>query len=164
MNNIKKYWFQILLISSIIFTLFSCDIQKKAIKTKEDRTVSELTERTIKRKGDTVTYTIPNIKLKDTTIYTVNREGTTLRTVYNDQGNISNIECYSSLIDVTERLAIVTEEFIKSKDREKTEEFDSSIILYGFLGLGFIVIIVCFFGFRFLNRNTAVLNKILEKT
>ena len=81
MKFVKKRWFEILLILSIIFTLFSCDIQKKAIKSKEDRTVSELQERTIKRKGDTVTYTVPKITYRDTTIYTVNRQGTTFRMI-----------------------------------------------------------------------------------
>jgi hypothetical protein len=141
-------WFAFLL---ILLAMTSCDIQKKALKTKTDRTVSEISERSIKRKGDTVTYIIPNIKLKDTTIYTVNREGTTLRTVYNERGQISSIDCFSSLIEVTERTNKLIEEVIKDKNREKTEEFDSSVILYGFLGLGLIVLIVGFFGFRYLK-------------
>lgn len=163
MKKLTKYWFEILIIVSILLTLSSCDIQKKNIKQKEDRTVSELTERTIKRKGDTVTYVIPNIKLKDTTIYTVNRQGTTLRTVYDNRGTIEQIDCFSSLIEITERNEKLLQEVLKSKDREKTEEFDSSIILYGFLGIGFLFAIGLFFGLNFLNKNTKALNMVLEK-
>ena len=163
MKTIKKYWFQILLIASILFTLFSCDIQKKAIKNKQNRTVSELTERTIKRKGDTVTYTVPKITYKDTTIYTVNRQGTTLRTVYNNSGQIDQIDCFSSLIEITERNEKLLQEVLKSKDSEKKEEFDSSIILYGFLGIGFLFAIGLFFAFNFLNKNTKTLNLLLDK-
>ena len=163
MKTIKKYWFQILLIASILFTLFSCDIQKKAIKNKQNRTVSELTERTIKRKGDTVTYTVPKITYKDTTIYTVNRQGTTLRTVYDNSGQIDQIDCFSSLIEITERNEKLLQEVLKSKDSEKKEEFDSSIILYGFLGIGLLFAIGLFFAFNFLNKNTKTLNLLLDK-
>ena len=163
MKIIKKYWFQILVIFSILFTLFSCDIQKKAIKNKQDRTVSELSERTIKRKGDTVSYTVPKIIYKDTTIYTVNRQGTTLRTVYDNSGQINQIDCFSSLIEITERNEKLLQEVLKSKDREKTEEFDSSIILYGFIGVGLLFAIGLFFVTRFLNQNTKVLNLLADK-
>jgi len=163
MKKLNKYWFHILIVLSIMVCLFSCDIQKKAIKNKENRTVSELQERTIKRKGDTVTYTIPKVILKDTTIYTVNEQGTTLRTVYNRSGNISEIECFSSLIEITERLERMTAEVIKQKDSEKTEDFDSSFILYGFIGLAVIIAVVAFFFFRFLSQNTRAMNKVLER-
>ncbi|WP_299116966.1 hypothetical protein [uncultured Winogradskyella sp.] len=148
---------------AIILLFNSCDIQKKAIKNKEDRTISEVEERTIKRAGDTVRYTVPKITYKDTTIYTVNRQGTTLRTVYDNSGQIEQIDCISSLIEVTERLERMTEEVIKSKDREKTEEFDSSIILYGFIGVGILLAIGLFFITRFLNQNAKAMNLLLEK-
>ena len=110
---------KLIYIIAVLFLISSCDIQKKAIKNKQDRTISELEERTIKRKGDTVSYTIPKVTYKDTIIYTINRQGTTLRTVYNDTGNISQIECFSSLIEITERLERMTEEVIKSKTVRK---------------------------------------------
>lgn len=147
----------------ILWVFTSCDIQKKAIKNKEDITTSEVQERTIKRAGDTVRYTVPKITYKDTTIYTVNRQGTTLRTVYGNSGQIEQIDCISSLIEVTERLERMTEEVIKSKDREKTEEFDSSVILYGFIGLALIIAVLAFFFFRFLGQNTRAMNKVLER-
>ena len=155
---------KLIYIIAVLFLTSSCDIQKKAIKNKQDRTISELEERTIKRKGDTVTYTIPNVILKDTTIYTVNRQGTTLRTVYNDSGNISQIECFSSLIEITERLERMTEEVIKSKDSEKTEDFDSSFILYIIIGVVVLGSFALFLMYKTLNNNsqaiTAVLNNL----
>jgi len=155
---------KLIYIIAVLFLTSSCDIQKKAIKNKQDRTISELEERTIKRKGDTVTYTIPNVILKDTTIYTVNRQGTTLRTVYNDSGNISQIECFSSLIEITERLERMTEEVIKSKDSEKTEDFDSSFILYIIIGVVVLGSFALFLMYKTLNKNsqaiTAVLNNL----
>ena len=155
---------KLIYIIAVFFLISSCDIQKKAIKNKQDRTISELEERTIKRKGDTVIYTIPNVILKDTTIYTVNRQGTTLRTVYNDSGNISKIECFSSLIEITERLERMTEEVIKSKDSEKTEEFDSSFILYIIIGVVVLGSFALFLMYKTLNKNsqaiTAVLNNL----
>jgi hypothetical protein len=152
-----------LLILLFILSFFSCDIQKKAIKTKTDRTVNELTERTIKRKGDTVTYIIPNIKLKDTTIYTINRQGTTLKTVYDNKGQLSQIDCFSSLIEITERTERMMQEFIKDKNSEKTENFDSSFILYIMLGIVLMFLILVIFGFKYLNQNTKAVSEILNK-
>ena len=152
-----------LIIIIFILSLFSCDIQKKAIKTKTDRTVNELTERTIKRKGDTVTYIIPNIKLKDTTIYTINRQGTTLKTVYDNKGQLSQIDCFSSLIEITERTERMMQEFIKDKNSEKTEDFDSSFIFYIMLGIVLMFLILVIFGFKYLNQNTKAVSEILQK-
>ena len=163
MKKISKYWFEILLIGSLLFTLFSCDIQKKAIKNKEDRTVKEQTETVTKRLGDTVIYTVPKIVYKDTTIYTVNRQGTTLRTVYDSSGQIDQIECFSSMIEEITRSNRELVEVIKEKDKEKTEDFDSSFILYGFLGLGVMLALVLFVFLHFANKNTKLLNVLAEK-
>jgi len=152
-----------ILFLGLLILLSSCDIQKKAIKTKQDKTVSEVEERTIKRKGDTVSYTIPKVTYKDTTIYTVNRQGTTLRTVYNDSGNVSQIECFSSLIEITERLERMTEEVIKSKDREKTEEFDSSFILYIIMGVVALGSVALFLAYKTINKNSKAIQLILDR-
>jgi hypothetical protein len=152
-----------ILFLGLLILLSSCDIQKKAIKNKQDKTVSEVEERTIKRKGDTVSYTIPKVTYKDTTIYTVNRQGTTLRTVYNDSGNVSQIECFSSLIEITERLERMTEEVIKSKDREKTEEFDSSFILYIIMGVVALGSVALFLAYKTINKNSKAIQLILDR-
>jgi len=152
-----------ILFLGLLILLSSCDIQKKAIKTKQDKTVSEIEERTIKRKGDTVSYTIPKVTYKDTTIYTVNRQGTTLRTVYNDSGNVSQIECFSSLIEITERLERMTEEVIKSKDREKTEAFGSSFIMYIIMGVVALGSVALFLGYKTINKNSKAIELILDR-
>ena len=147
----------------LVLVFFSCDIQKRALKNKEQRQVSELTETSIKRKGDTVTYTVPKIVLKDTTIYTVNRQGTTLKTVYDNTGKISDVDCYTSMIDEVTKINKQLVEAIKNKDQEKTETFDSTIVLYIMLGIGIIVLTLAFFGFKLLNQNTSAITKVLER-
>lgn len=154
---------KILFLIFIWILFFSCDIKKRALKTKTDRTVSELKEKTFKRQGDTVTYKIPKITYKDTTIYTTNRQGTVLRTVYDNKGMIDQIDCFSSLIDVTERSNKLIEEVIKDKNKEKEEDFDSSVILFFMIGLALIVLVVAFLGFRFLSQNSKALNLVLSK-
>lgn len=144
-------------------TFNSCDIQKRAVKTKTDRTLNEQSEVITKRKGDTVTYEIPNIKLKDTTIYTVNRQGTTLRTVYDTKGQISQIDCFASMIDQITRSNKQLIETIKDKDSEKTENFDSSVIIYFMIGIVFIVMILAFFGYRAITKYGKTLDSIIKK-
>lgn len=124
----------VLLLVFILITLSSCAIKKNSSKTKTDRETKEQTEVIEKRKGDTVTYVIPKIKLKDTTIYTVNKQGTTLRTVYDSNSNISQIECFSSLIDVITKSNREVIETIKEKEKDKEEKASSSIVLYLVIG------------------------------
>lgn len=159
MQHLKKNWFYIL----VILSLFSCDIQKKAIKNKEDRNLKEFKEQITKRRGDTVTYTVPKITYKDTIIYTVNRQGTTLRTVYNEKGNIEQIECFASMIEEITRSNRELVEAIKQKDKEKTEDFDSSFIIYIVLGIVLIFGIGFFFVFKYLTTQTSALTQILNK-
>lgn len=147
----------------IIFLLLtSCNVKKEASKTKIDRTVSEISERTIKRKGDTVTYVVPKVTYKDTTIYTVNQQGTVLKTIYDDAGKISLIDCYSSLIDITERNSKNIEEFIKAKEKEKEEEVDDKIVLYIVLGWVLVVFITIFFIFKYISNQTKSINDIID--
>lgn len=155
-----KTFIQVLI---LVLCLQSCDIKKRAIKNKTDRTLTEATETITKRKGDTVSYIVPKITYRDTTIYTVNRQGTTLKTVYDNTGNISQIDCMSSLIDLIERTNKRMDENIKSKDQQKEEKFDSIIILYIMLGLALIVIVVAFFGFRILNKHGSAISTILKQ-
>ena len=54
-------------------------------------------------------------------------------------------------------------EVIKQKDQEKTEDFDSSFILYGFIGIGIMLGIVLFIFLYFANKNTKILNLLLQK-
>lgn len=137
-----------LLAITLAIALTSCGIKKNALKTKTDRTLTESTETTTKRVGDTVTYTVPKIVLKDTTIYTVNRQGTTLKTSYNSQGQISKIDCFASMIEEITKSNRLLVEAIKEKDKEKEETFNPQYFIYSLAVLVFIVLL----GFVYINN------------
>lgn len=148
MKILNSKWLYIGII--LIFT--SCDISKRATKSKQEREQTESSEVITKRKGDTVTYEIPNIKFKDTTIYVTNRQGTTLRTVYDNNGQISQIDCFASMIEEINRSNKLLIESIKDKDSEKKEEFNSETIIYFMLGLALIVLIIMIFVFKYMMK------------
>ena len=148
MTYFKKNWLLVLIIA-LLFN--SCDIQKRAVKSKTDRTESEQTETITKRKGDTVTFTVPKIVYRDTTIYTVNRQGTTLRTVYDNNGTISQIDCFASMIDEISRSNRLLVEAIKEKDKEKTETFNPQHFIYAIAVLALILLVGFIVVFRKMN-------------
>lgn len=137
-------------ISIIILSiaLSGCGIKKTAVKNKVDRTLTEQTENITKRKGDTVTYTVPKIILKDTTIYTINRQGTTLKTSYNSRGQISQIDCFASMIEEITRSNKLLVEAIKEKDTSKEENFNPQNFIYAIVVLALIVLA----GFIYINN------------
>ncbi len=137
-----------LLAITLAIALTSCGIKKNAVKTKTDRTLTESTETTTKRVGDTVRYTVPKIVLKDTTIYTVNRQGTTLKTSYNSQGQISQIDCFASMIEEITKSNRLLVEAIKEKDKEKEETFNPQYFIYSLVVLVLIVLL----GFVYINN------------
>ena len=101
--------------------LSSCGLTKRVNKKDTDTTEKEEITSQTKRKGDTVTYFVPKLVLKDTTIYTVNRVGTRIETRYNDQGQIDRIDCMSSAIEELTR--IIREKETNESEKEKDEEF-----------------------------------------
>ena len=134
--------------------LTSCDIQKEAAKTKTDTGFKENIESQTFRKGDTVHYEIPNVIYKDTTIYRTNREGTTIKTVYDQGGNIASIDCFASAIAEIRKENREFQQSLKEKESKKTEDFDSSFLLYIIAGvavLGILVLIVMFMYFKTLK-------------
>ncbi|AXG70431.1 hypothetical protein KORDIASMS9_02671 [Kordia sp. SMS9] len=150
--------FRIIILLLLLFT--SCDVKKKAIKNKTDTKLTEQIETIKKRKGDTVTYSIPKVTYRDTTIYKKNYvTGTAQVLRFDKQGNVDLAQCISGSVEEITRQNRELIETIKAKDKEKTEEFDSSFILYGFLGIGFILIIVglviVFVLKRYINARTS---------
>lgn len=141
----KKYSLQtslfIVAVFWIIVLFSSCDIQKEAIKSKIGTSFKEAVETIIHRKGDTVTYEVPNVIFKDTIIYRKNIQGTVLKTVYDKSGNIASIDCFASAIEEIKRENREFRESIKQKESEKKEEVNTTWILYGFIA---IAIIICF--------------------
>ena len=152
------------LISVIIFlSISSCDVQKKATNQKTNRVLNEQSETITKRIGDTVRYEVPNIIYKDTTIVKKNYvTGTTQILKYNEEGNLTAAECISGFIDTIERNNRELIEAIVSKDSEKTESLNSDIILYGFIGLAFLIVIVGGAFVYFMKSQMGILTRILE--
>jgi DNA-directed RNA polymerase specialized sigma subunit len=128
----------------ILLLLVSCDVTKEAVKTKTDRDLTEIIKTTSKRVGDTVSYTVPKIVLKDTTIYTVNRVGTRIETRYNKDGNIDLINCMASNIDEMKEENRRMLEIIKDKEKSKEENFNSGALI-GVVSIIGIVFLLCVF-------------------
>ena len=137
-----------LILIVILFSLFSCDVQKKAIKNKTDRQLTEQIETKTYRPGDTISIDIPNIKLKDTVIERVSYKYNTpsiARVTYDENGNIK-VECLQAQIEETNRINRQLLEVIKDKNQEKTEVFKPQYFIYAlavlvlFVVIGFVLI------------------------
>ena len=131
-----KTLIKILLIS---FLLQSCDIQKQATKEKKDIDYSEQVKTETLRKGDTVSFLVP--KYKDTTIYVTNRQGTTIRTIYDKQGDVSNIDCYASTIKELTEMNIKLIDQSKSKEKIKEESYFDNPLLWIIIAFAVVFII-----------------------
>jgi len=152
-----------LLMVAMFLMCFSCDIMKQSTKSKGESSVSEINESYRKRKGDTVSLVLPKITYKDTTIYTVNRQGTTLRTVYDERGQVSQIDCFASAIEEMTKQQNNFFESWKNKDKTKTEKFDSSFILYIIIGIVILCIVAMLLFYRTMNKNSEAIATILKK-
>ena len=152
-----------LLILSVFFLLTSCDIQKEATKSKTDTGFKENIESTIFRKGDTVRYEIPKVIYKDTTIYRTNRQGTTIKTVYDQGGNIASIDCFASAIAEIRKENREFKQSLKDKESKKTENFDSAFILYIIVGVVLLGIFALFLMFLYIKKNNALVTQLLNK-
>ena len=142
---------KIIFLLFLTFTITSCSILKtkktRDLTTKTKTLSVETGEVLSKRQGDTLTYTVLNPILKDTTIYVKNKEkqnSNTLRISY-DKSGLQNIQCISDDINELKR-------YIKEVDENKTEEiketekiketnFKPIFILYVFLGFAFLIIL-----------------------
>ena len=131
----------LIILTSLLF--FSCGITKTRDKVKEDRTLNESTEIITKRIGDTVTYEVPIVRFKDTTIIKRNYvTGTTQTLRYNANGQVDLAQCISGSIERIERSNKELIEAILTKDKETKHELSPTIILYGFIGLALLIVIV----------------------
>jgi uncharacterized membrane protein len=160
---IQEYWKNIVILILLLFICCSCDVMKQSTKSKGEISASEQIENKTFRKGDTVSYAIPKITYKDTTIYTTNRQGTTLRTVYDERGQVSNIDCFASAIEEISRQNREFFEQFKDKQKEKEEKFDSSFILYIVGGLVVLGIVALFLFYKTINKNSKAIDAILNK-
>ncbi|WP_298118147.1 hypothetical protein [Flavobacterium sp.] len=162
-----KHVFKILIIALIIalsMLFSSCDIMKKSQKSKTDTSIKTEEETKIFRKGDSVSYrpVINNPIYKDTTIYRVTKNNTRLETVYDSNGNIRDINCYTDKIEELTKRNFELENSEKNKQKEKTENFDSSFILYIVVGVVVLGIFAIIMMFIFINKNTKSVTAILN--
>ena len=163
-NNNNNSLLILLITLLALILLSSCDITKQATKTKTDKDLQETILTKTIRVGDTVRYEVPKVFLKDTTIYTYNKQGSTLVTSYNNKGNISDIECLTSNIDLLIEENRRLTENKKNKDKEKEENFDSEIILYSFLGLGILFVVVGGIFVYLISKQIKPFTRLLTKT
>lgn len=136
---------------------FSCSVQKKASKLKRDKELFSAMETITTRRGDTVTYVVPNVKFKDTTITRANYQtGTTQLVRYSHKGDIDLIQCLSGDIKEIIRHNQLLIESIKEKQQDKTETLNSSLILYLFLGLGVIILVVGLLSWKIIKSQSVI--------
>ena len=120
----------------ILLLLTSCATTKNKKQTETSTIERSLTTRA----GDTLTYVVPNIKYKDTTIYHKNFENpssNTLKIVYDREGNQTEIKCISDEINELKEYINT----VKEDSKVKETNFNNVIIIYVFIGLAFLVII-----------------------
>ena len=135
---------------SFILLLNSCEVSKKLFqsKTKTDTltTSTETGKITTKKKGDTITYSVPNVTFKDTVItipsYKNNSTGT-LKVIYDKEGK-QQIQCLESEMDIIKEYVLQQQEekteLQKIKDKEKETIISPVNILYIFIGLAFLIL------------------------
>jgi hypothetical protein len=124
------------LIVLIFLVLCSC----KTLKDKKDIEQTKITRTELFKKADTLQYSVPNVKYKDTTIYIRNFEkqgSNTLKIVYDKQGNQTQIDCISEAVKELNE----TIEMLKDNSKTKETEFKSANFLYIFLGLAGLLIV-----------------------
>lgn len=152
------------IIAFVFLLMFaSCDIYKQSQKNKSDTNFSENTEKKTFRKGDTVHFSIPKVTLKDTTIYRTNYQGTTIKTIYDQNGNVTSIDCYASRIEELTRSNIQYENALKEKASEKKEELNTTWILYVMIGIVLVFFFALFLMYKFFDKKTAAITEILQK-
>lgn len=163
MKKIFKILIAALVLSIIALSFSSCDIMKKSQKSKTDTSVSAGEEIKTFREGDSVSYRPKyNVKYKDTTIYRVTKNNTRLETVYDSEGNIRDINCYTDKIEELVKRNYELEHSEKNKAQEKTENFDSSFILYIVIGVVILGIFAIILMFILINKNTKAITSALN--
>ena len=93
-----------ILIISLLVLISSCSVFRKVNRDKTDRKATEQIIKSVVRKGDTVTYVVPKMIMKDTTIYTYNRVGTRIETRFEqmlDQGFLDEMKKLYQRPDIT---------------------------------------------------------------
>ncbi len=140
----------------------SCDIQRSVQKSETDTDFKENITTETKRKGDTVRYKVPVVTFRDTTIYTVSRQGTQLVTRYDTNGRLSNVDCISSEIDELRQELRTIIQNSKTKDKDESSKFDSTIVLYIMFGFAVICMFAFYLMFVYMKKNTQAVTSIIS--
>ena len=134
---------KLILILFLTTFFFSCKSMKQLTTKDETRTdkATEITERT--KKGGTTTLDVPkyNYILKDTTLYSVNRETKTILTTRFDSKGNQTIECLEA--ELNEKITKIQETIendIESKKKSETS-FNPQYLIYAIAGLGLVLIV-----------------------
>lgn len=150
------------LILIVLLSFFSCDITKRAVKSKNDIESSETIETKTVRSGDTLRIEIPKVTYKDTTIVKTNYiNRTEARIRYDSQGN-ADVECISAEIQEFRKEMRTLVDKTKNKDSEKEENFDASAILYFMIGLAVVVCGALFVFMWQLSKQAKVSSSIMK--
>ena len=145
---------RLLIMFMALLSLTSCDIQKQASKTKTDTDFKEQIETIEKRDGGVATYIPPaNIIYRDTTIYVQGTNGTQLKVIYDKQGIIQQADCNAALIDVITKYNSQLLQTTKEKEKTKTEEFNSTWLLYLIGGIVVVFIVAMMLMYRTINKH-----------
>ncbi|WP_310381856.1 hypothetical protein [Flavobacterium sp.] len=159
LNHILLWLFAI----AIGLLLNSCDVMKTSEKSKSDTSLKDSFEQRSFRKGDSVSFRPGKTVFKDTTIYRITKNNTRLETVYDSNGNIRDINCYTDKIEELTRRNIALDQSLKEKQSTKKEEFDSTFILYIIGGVVVLGMFALFLMFLYIKKNTAVVTQFLNK-
>jgi len=146
----------------IAFLLNSCDVLKYNTKDKAESEFSESINYTTYRKGDTVRYNIPAVRFKDTTILKTNTQGTTIATRYDNNGDISSIDCFSSTIQEIREENRKLIDSIKNKEASKEKTVNVKIYMYIVIGVVVIFIFIIIAMFFYFNNQTNKINETLK--
>lgn len=133
-----------LLIISLLVLISSCSVFRKVNRDKTDRKATEQIIKSVVRKGDTVTYVVPKMIMKDTTIYTYNRVGTRIETRFDSDGRIDDIKCIEAALN---EFTIINRQLVEQINKKETEkEVDTNI------NWTWILIAIGVFAFLYLDK------------
>lgn len=146
------------------FMQVGCKSMKNKAERQEGRDTTEQVKKTTVRKGDTVTYVVPNIILKDTTITKTNTvTGTTQVLRYDSEGRLSAAECISGFITIIEEHNKRMIELMEESSKQKESEIPASTILYAFIGLALFFVIIGVVAFKVIGGKFNTLANALTK-
>ena len=140
----------------LLLLFISCDIHKESQKTKTESNLQEQIEIKTIRKGDSISFIVPNIIYKDTIIYTVSRQGTVLKTYYDKSGKIYQVDCNSAAIDELRKEIRTLAQSSKNKSKDKTEKVNTQFLLYGAIALVLIFALGLYLLYHLIDKKLSI--------